>query len=57
MKAGLGRSRTVLILPASGHMWPAFSKLLSPAVPEMRQTQLVQRRHDEVVARIVGSTP
>jgi hypothetical protein len=55
MKAGLGRSRTLLILPAGGHMWPAFSKILSPAVPEMRQTQLVQRRRDEVVARIVGS--
>ena len=57
VKRVLGRARNVLIRPDGGHMWPVFSKILADAVPNLRQAQLVQRRPEEIVARIVVLAP
>ncbi len=49
----LGRTRNMLTLPSGDKMWPAFSKALRQALPQLRQAQLVQRTRDEIEVRLV----
>ncbi len=53
----LGRTRNMLTLPSGDKMWPAFSKALRQALPQLRQAQLVQRTRDEIEVRLVVARP
>ncbi len=53
----LGRTRNMLTLPSGEQIWPAFSKALREALPQLRQAQLVQRTLDEIEVRLVVPQP
>jgi phenylacetate-CoA ligase len=53
----LGRVRNMLTLPSGDRIWPAFSKALREALPQLRQAQLVQRTLDEIEIRLVVASP
>jgi len=50
--------RPALSQLASGdRIWPAYSKALREALPQLRQAQLVQRTLDEIEVRLVVASP
>ena len=53
----LGRVRNMLTLPSGDRIWPAYSKALREALPQLRQAQLVQRTLDEIEVRLVVASP
>ena len=53
----LGRVRNMLTLPSGDRIWPAYSKALREALPQLRQAQLVQRTLDEIEVRLVVARP